>query len=470
MALTQKSTGKQNYITSLDGKGYRYDIDGWNFAHIEGDPYERGYQHGWLLSAEIKDSIEVEKKTDFIDYGIEWDYLKEFVDTKWAPKLDDEWIRELKGIVDGTNARAATAYDVSDMLVHNGNMELTDYWWPSFVDDYYANGINGTVASKLMQNEPDTGADDRCSAFIATGSYTSDNKIVLAHNSFAPFEVSNFLNVCLDVVPTNGQHFIMQAQPGLIHSMSDMYESASLMVSETTIGGFWPYDPDGMPEFARIRKAIQYASTIDEFEAIMLDGNNGGYANTWLIGELGSNEIARFELGLKFWKLDRTKDGYYAGFNAPEDPLVRNLECKNSGYADIRRHQGARQVRIPQLIEANKGGIDADVAKAILADHYDVYLQKDNPCSRTVCGHYELDAREFMSMTGRPIPYQPRGAVDGVVGTSDSAREFKLFGRWCSSCGAGFNANKFLQAHPQYTYLKDVLRDRPSMPWTELQA
>ena len=59
------------------------------------------------------------------------------------------------------------------------------------------------------------------------------------------------------------------------------------------------------------------------------------------------------------------------------------------------------------------------VAKPILADLYDVYLKKENPCSRTVDGHYELDAFEY-----RPSrqPYRPMGAVDGKVVDSDMAK------------------------------------------------
>ena len=39
------------------GKGYRYNIQGWVYIHIEGEPYERGYQYGYLASAEIVDMI-----------------------------------------------------------------------------------------------------------------------------------------------------------------------------------------------------------------------------------------------------------------------------------------------------------------------------------------------------------------------------------------------------------------------------
>jgi hypothetical protein len=202
----------------------------------------------------------------------------------------------------------------------------------------------------------------------------------------------------------------------------------------------------------------------------MREGNNGGYANTWLIGDYAKNEITRFEQGLKFDKVDTIQDsGYFIGCNEPLDPRIRNLECKNSGFSDIRRHQGARHVRLPQLMEQYKGKIDAEVAERIIADHYDVYLEKETQGnSRTVCSHYELDKREYMSQPGRPVPYQPRGAVDGVVCSAEYAEKLDLVARWGSSCGRPFDAAKFLAAHPQFDYLKPFLKDRPTQPWTEM--
>jgi len=257
--------------------------------------------------------------------------------------------------------------------------------------------------------------------------------------------------------------------------MFDFYETRSgdttgLMITETTIGGFNAYDESGAPEFARIRYAAQYANSLDDFVEKFWKNNNGGYANTWLVGDISTNEIMRFEAGLKFYKIDKTTDGYFAGFNAPLDPRIRNLECSNSGFADIRRHQGARQVRIPQLMEEYKGRINNEIAKKILADHYDVYLNKENPCSRTICSHYELYDRAFMSQSGRPVPYQPRGAVDGVTADSKNEIELSLWCRWGSSCGMDFNADSFLKKNPQFDYLKPYLKDRPSQPWTKIMG
>ena len=215
---------------------------------------------------------------------------------------------------------------------------------------------------------------------------------------------------------------------------------------------------------------MQYANSLDGAVEFMKKRNNGGYANSWLLGDASTGEIMRFELGLRFYNVERTKDGYYIGFNAALDPRIRNLECSDSGYADIRR-QGARQVRLTQLINKHRRAIDVKIGQKILADHYDVYLKKENnPCSRTVDGHCELDSQEYVSQPGRPIPFQPRGTVDGKVIDNDIAKNLGFWARWGNSCGMPFEAEKFLRKHPQWNRLEGYLKDRPTQPWTYFNA
>ena len=83
----------------------------------------------------------------------------------------------------------------------------------------------------------------------------------------------------------------------------------------------------------------------------------------------------RIELGLKYHNTEYKTNGYFIGFNGSYDARIRNLECRAQGYLDIRRHQGARHVRLEQLIEKYKGKLDIHTAKVILSDHYDVYLK-----------------------------------------------------------------------------------------------
>jgi hypothetical protein len=117
-----------------------------------------------------------------------------------------------------------------------------------------------------------------------------------------------------------------------------------------------------------------------------------------------------------------------------------------------------------------KGKHDVETAKAILADHYDVYLRKENPCSRTCCAHYELDNRAFMSTAGRPLPYQGRGAVDGNVCDSAMAKKMQFLLRWGTSCGTPFVADDWLAANPQWEWQRGYVMDRPTQPWSLFEA
>ena len=439
------------------GKGWRLDSNGWVYLHIEGKPYERGFQHGYLAAPELK---EVMRSLNYLIYqqtGKPWSFFTDAAQKLWLKFIDPEYIQEIKGIADGAS-KAGVEMTWQDVLAWNGLEELTDYWWP-----------NAMVKDKYMPRI--AAPDDHCSAFLATGSATEGGKIVMAHNSWNNFEWGQFANLILDIKPDQGKYIFMQSQPGYIHSMADFFVTgAGIMGTETTIGGFSLYNENEAPEFFRVRKAMQYAGSLDEFVELMKKRNNGGYANSWLLADLNTGEIMRFELGLRFSNVERKKDGFFIGFNAPLDPRIRNLECSNTGYADIRRHQGARQVRLTQLMREYNGRINVDVAKSILADHYDVYLKKSNPCSRTVDGHYELDDRAFMSDPSRPKPYQPRGAVDGKVMDSDLARKMSFWARWGNSSGLAFDADAFFAEHIQWEYLKGYVKSRPSQPWTLFKA
>jgi hypothetical protein len=104
--------------------------------------------------------------------------------------------------------------------------------------------------------------------------------------------------VVFDIVPASGQHILMDGLPGVITSQDDFGVNASgLMITETTLPMAKGFDVNGIPEFDRSRKAMQYATSIDEYAAIMRKGNNGGYANSWLIGDRKTGEIATWNWG-----------------------------------------------------------------------------------------------------------------------------------------------------------------------------
>jgi hypothetical protein len=456
------------------GRGYTFKIGGWDYLHIEGDALERGYQHGFLMAEQLRTIIDACKFMTMYNTGKTWEFFRNAAVALWTGKIPKELMREMKGISMGAQ-EAGVDIDFYDILTWNGQEELSDYWWPNEVGKLGHDRVFPT--------------SDHCSAFMAHGEATEDGQIVMGHNSFNEFALGQFSNLILDIVPTEGNQMFMQSSPGWVDSFSDFFvTSGGIMGTETTMGGFGLYDPDGVPEFVRVREAMQYAECLDDFMGTMLEHNNGGYANSWLLGDYRTGDIMRFELGLKLHSAEMNPrkvgigkgPGYFIGFNAPCNDEIRHVECSNTGYNDIRRHQGARQVRLRQLMDRHHGRITAELGQEIMADHIDPYhvqinsmnldgkLPDDNPSSRTVCSHYYLDPRQFMSDPTRPFPFQPRGAVDGKTMSQESAKEMRFWARWGNSCGMVFDAEEFIEKHPQWLDLKDILQTRGGNPWVEV--
>lgn len=441
-------------MTTKIKNGLSYQKNGWKYVSIKGKPKERGYAYGYLCADDFKD---IQKTLRFLmleSYGMDWDYFIQEIadDFKEMTQRDfTELYEEMEGIVEGCNANGCKT-DIDEMIAWNFYCSIP-YWYSTRSES--RGGKEG-------------GAPDKCSAFMAVGDWTEDGKIVCAHNSFADFIDGQYSNVILDLDPAEGHRFIMQTSPCWIWSGTDFFVTAKGIIgTETTIGGFIPYEKR-FPIGYRIRKAMQYGNTLDEYCKILLHENSGDYANSWLFGDTNTNEILRIELGLKYHNIERTKNGFFIGFNAPYDERIRNLEVENSGFYDIRRHQGARLVRLGDLMDEHKGKINIDIAKKIISDHYDVYLLKDNnPCARTVCSHYDLDAREYMSDPSRPKPFAPHGAVDGIVCDTNLAKKMSFIGRFGNSCGIPFIKDEFCKKHRQYYKFCPYLKDRPSVPWTE---
>jgi hypothetical protein len=237
--------------------------------------------------------------------------------------------------------------------------------------------------------------------------------------------------------------------------------------SETTIGAFEGFDTNGIPEFVRMRRATQDAGSLDAWCQVMKRGNNGGYANAWLVGDINTREIARLELGLKYVGYEKKRDGYFIGSNVAESPKILRLETERND-TDIRTSSIARRVRWKQLMKQHQGKIDLGLAKRFEADHFDTYRGKTFAGGRTLCGHFDLDPDA--SGQGHGVPYDCSGTVDAKVVDTSMARQMSFAARWGTACGRPFFAGKFLAAHPQFDWMTGLLQDRPAQPWTNFKA
>ena len=435
---------------SILAKASRHEKNGWIYLHIEGNAKDRGFQHGYLMANEIKENFRLLSTRWTHDTALEWSWYVKQAGQILTPKIDPENLQEIEGIRSGLSA-AGMSYSVDELVALNGYVEMFGYWWPS-------------VRDSVRSHSP-VHPQESCSSFIATGSMTKNGKIVLGHNTMDLY-YNPMCNLILDILPAKGHHILMQSLAGFIHSETDFFiTDAGLVGSETTIGEFFPFDPKGVPEFSRMRRATQDASSIEEWCEIMKKGNNGGYANAWLLGDVNTNEIARLELGLKYVAFEKKTDGFFVGCNVAEDLKILRFETKKD-ETNIKYSSIARRVRWKQLMKEYSGKIDINRAKIFEGDHYDTYLNKRNPGGRSLCGHWEIDGQPF----GPSEPFSPEGTLDGKVVDATMAKEMSFVARWGSSCGKPFDGEKFLADHPQYDWLTGMLKSRPTQPWTIFKA
>jgi hypothetical protein len=424
--------------------------NGWIQVHLEGTPGEIGFQHGYLLAPEIKDTFQDISTEMAHDEKKPWEFFRKTAQEVFWPHIEQEYRDELTGIAEGLKARGATL-DVWDVVALNAWLELPYY------DNWLDKGGPSTSA----------GPGDHCSAFVATGSYTRDGRVVIGHNNWASYASGERWNIMFDIVPAKGSRILMDGMPGLIHSGDDFgVNAAGIIITETTISNFNGFDPDGVPEFVRARKAMQYAASIDDFARIMKDGNNGGYANNWLVADRKTNEVADLELGLKNVNLERTKDGFFVGANFPVNAKLTQEETTFDA-TNQSTSQSARRQRWLTLMEQNKGRIDVAAGQRFLADHFDAYEGKILPSERTLCGHIELSPR---GMGTWELPYAPSGAVQNKVTDAAGAEKMSLTAALGHACGTGFKAARHLAKYPDFAWQKDILRDMPARPWTRFTA
>src|SRR3981081_227405 len=92
----------------------REDKNGWVYVHLEGSPADIGYQHGFLLAAEIDSALQM------MNYYLEhetkrsWSFYRDAAERLYWNKIDKEYQEEIAGIAEGLQAKIGK-YDKIDI-------------------------------------------------------------------------------------------------------------------------------------------------------------------------------------------------------------------------------------------------------------------------------------------------------------------------------------------------------------------
>jgi Phospholipase B len=350
------------------GPAYRYPAAGWIYLHIEGEPYERGYQHGHLMSREIPEYLE--RCAALLGSSDHWDDYRTTANALFVRGFDREILEEMRGIADGASDAGARwknrRVDLLDIVVANTTVEMGEL----------ASAVSATPTGlEGLSLDPPPYTDrrrdsvrDHCSAFAATGPATRDGKMVIGHVTWWPLTLAEQTNVMLDIKPAAGHRMLIQSYPGGIESGTDWYQNdAGVVLTETTIDQT-PFNPAGTPVAFRARMAIQYSNSIDDVVRLLSTQNNGLYTNEWIMGDAKTNEIAIFDLGTNHTRLWRSSKnewfgdtpGFYWGDNNAKDLSVR-LEEYPDPQGDPRfipYVPGPRDLAWQRLYRKYRGQID----------------------------------------------------------------------------------------------------------------
>jgi hypothetical protein len=418
---------------------------GWKILSIHGDPFERGFCHGYLLKTELQRVMQIlpfiVQKLLHVGIGYYLETCKKQISTIVEKDFNEFYI-ELKGISAGAKA--------------NGLAISIDYLiaWNSFL----------SMQSFFTKKKNVKEKHGHCSAFIAVGNATENGDIIMAHSTHCDLITASLFNIILYVKPTNGFSFCLQTSAGFIASGSDFFLSSSgIFGSETTISSinYIPIFKGNYPYFCRIRKAIQYGKTLQDYSKIMLHKNSGDYANSWLFGDINTNTIMLCEIGLKFHNIQTTKNGVFYGMNSAMGKELRKNETNDSSHTDFSLSSGSRNARLNYLLNYKyKGKINTEIAKLIIADHFDTLTASIQPSSRTICNH------SYQDKSSRNFPHL---AVDAKICSSTLAKSLGFIGIFGSSCSTAFNMNSYINSNPLYQDWKKYLEDLPKYKWVTIR-
>ncbi len=442
---------KEKKILEIEGS-FRTSVNGWLRVHVQGDPYDIGFQHGYLLAREIKETKKTISNLLLTACKKSWQECRNIARKIYLPKIPKDILTEIQAITEGVKAKGIKGIDDIDIISLNGYYDTLTYF----------------IATQDKEIPSMRRCSAHCSAFMAAGNYTATGEIIFAHSMWAGF-ISPANRIILSITPSKGKKILAETMPASIHGSGvDVYiNSAGMLITNTTLTSGKTFNTEGIPYFVRARKALQYSASIDEWLEIFLKDNNGGDPSGWFIGDAKTGEIAYVEVATYNYAIRRTRNGFFPGCNMAYNSKVRSETAVN--YRDKTTSTSARDIRWKQLIREYKGKITIATSKKFIADHFDIVENIYNPSARTLCGHLDNDPRGWPDW-GVP-PYAPYlSTSDAIVSSSSLALNGDFWAHWGRPCGMDFRVDNFLKEHPEYNYQASKFQDLIAYPWTLFSA
>ena len=459
-------------------KGYRYNIQGWTYIHLEGDPYERGYQYGYLASAEIQNMFRRWANTgqvfDFMrkppkDYDKKsqawWETCKEKTMDYFNKHIPEEYKQEMKGMADALNDKNVKLFGESlkyaDIVA---SQFIQDVWYGFYYDFSYRkfHPVRTLIYGirDLFLGNKDYGNLGHCNAFIATGDATENGEIVVAHATQFQLSIAQRVNFIVDVKPTSGYRFIMAAPPGSLWSQEDYYQNEKgIVLTETELVPQGPFNLRKTPKGVRSRKAIQYSESIDEVIANLQKGNNGLIPNEWLIGDTKTVEIARLEQAYFHTPITRKNNGYFFSAKVPHNQKVERELWGYRTKTMLKRYNIPTKYDNPTIMKFDEL---ADKYNGMINEEIAIKIMTTSPISRT--SDCKITTSKLLEDMGLYIHF---GKCDGIE--FNNKEKIDIFRELTILPSSGWT--KIFDSNPKETDFKfaDIKDENSKVLWEFIQ-
>ncbi len=187
-ALSIASIVQAQTAPSADINGaYRFERAHWIYVHLHGTPHQIGFQHGYLLAPEIEQSFRVARLDNTHGTGRSWQFFRDTAKNIYWPHIEPQYRQNPGHRRRPERPRSVRNIDLWDIVALNAFLETPQYYVP-WLDEKQHKKVSGGPM-----------APGNCSAFVATGDWTSDHHPVIAHSMWYPIMSGEDWRIIFDV-------------------------------------------------------------------------------------------------------------------------------------------------------------------------------------------------------------------------------------------------------------------------------
>uniref|UniRef100_A0A7C3RC05 Peptidase C45 hydrolase domain-containing protein n=1 Tax=Archaeoglobus fulgidus TaxID=2234 RepID=A0A7C3RC05_ARCFL len=257
------------------GKGYIVDLgEGKYLMHLEGSPYEMGYQHGCLAGEQVERMTKEFVKSVLVGYDIPEDLIPELlklakeIAKKNEKYIPSEFIEEMRGIADGAKD-AGYNVEYEDVLLLNMGFDIIL-------------SVAYPIATPIVAWQDRKGI--ACDGFVAMDEATSDGRVLMGRSFMFNPEVFHEVAMLIEQYPEKGHRFVSVSAPGFVGVTAAM-SSAGIAIGMDMVPAMdtKPF-VSGMGCLLTARQVVQYADELSD--AInLVKGSKRGVPWLYIVGD-----------------------------------------------------------------------------------------------------------------------------------------------------------------------------------------